>query len=119
MTAKRTTKEPAPDVEPAAEPTAPSAPEFSAYIGQTVFYQLTASDAQRITARRSAINNPAYCNGNPVNEGQLYPAIVTAVGATMVNAQVILDGDDNLWVTSVHEGEAPGQFCTTLTVSVV
>lgn len=49
--------------------------------------------------------------GNTVRAGQQYPLIVTRrFGDGAVNGQVMLDGSDTLWVTSVFEGEQPGQY---------
>jgi hypothetical protein len=55
--------------------------------------------------------------GNFVYEGNSYPLIVTNVwpdefgaGKPGVNGQVILDGNDSLWVTSAGEGEENGQW---------
>lgn len=80
--------------------------------GRIVHYKLTSSDAQSITQRRAASNG--IFSGNPVNEGDVFPAqIVKAWGDTPESAcqlQVMLDGNDTLWVTSRTHGEQPGSF---------
>lgn len=49
--------------------------------------------------------------GNEIKAGQKYPMIVTAVWSpTLINGQVILDGNDHLWVTSIERGEGPHQW---------
>jgi hypothetical protein len=85
-------------------------------IGKTVIYRLTASDVAQIALKRSqrvAVDSAlATAPGTPVSirsgnvpaEGDVYPMIITrAWGETYsscVNGQVLLDGDDTLWVTS-------------------
>lgn len=49
--------------------------------------------------------------GNPVAEGDVFPMVITRVWNTdpgTVNGQVLLDGNDTLWLTSVTPGE-PGE----------
>jgi len=72
-------------------------------IGRIVHYRLDAHDAARITHRRTEAGIP----GNAVQPGDTYPLIITRVwgGGSGVNGQVLLDGPDTLWVTSVTEGE--------------
>jgi hypothetical protein len=50
--------------------------------------------------------------GNDVEAGRRYAAkVVRDWGAgSSVNLQVFLDGNDCLWVTSVSEGDGPGQW---------
>lgn len=92
-------------------------------IGRIVLYELTGQDAMEINRRRT--NGPAIAErikkntpvcsvwpigsqahiGNKVQAGELYPMIVTRVWAPgYVNGQVLLDGNDCLWATSVQEG---------------
>ena len=82
-------------------------------LGATHEYTLTDADVERIMRRRNdakdAIANNAVGNtgfvlhfGNDVKAGDVYPLIVTRVwDNNKVNGQVLLDGNDCLWVTSV------------------
>lgn len=62
----------------------------------------------------SAINRDPQMRGNATSEGETYPFMITRVwpeeiyadGAT-VNGQLMLDGPNNRWMTSVHYGESP------------
>ena len=64
-----------------------------------------------VRAKTSDRNARPAIEGNEVHEGTIYPAIVVARwSALCVNLQVILDGNDSVWVTSVSEGEAPGNW---------
>ncbi|WP_086846805.1 hypothetical protein [Amycolatopsis kentuckyensis] len=94
-------------------------------IGRIVHYALSDSDVAEVNRRR----NDAYKSmaqhrdnadgsqvhvGNAVNPGEVYPMVITRVwgdqpGAA-VNGQVLLDGNDSLWVTSRCGGDAPGQY---------
>lgn len=93
--------------------------------GRIVAYTLSASDAEQINRRRidaggSIARNDGASNtgfvlhtGNTAREGDVFPLLITKVfnpaegGA--VNGQVLLDGNDSLWVTSRVEGE--GSSC--------
>lgn len=97
-------------------------------IGRIVHFRLNDAQAEAITRRR----NDARANlermraerpgfqahiGNPVSAGQVVPMIVTAVwpdefgpGEPGINGQIILDGCDSLWVTSVREGGRSGEW---------
>ena len=85
-------------------------------LGRILAYKLTAYDAETINKRRSDLafsgfaheSTGAQCHtGNGVSEGDVYPMIVTRVWAPMpggsVNGQLLLDGNDTLWVTSRTE----------------
>jgi hypothetical protein len=82
-------------------------------IGRIVHYRLTADDATQINRRRptgvKAGAGKIVHVGNPVAEGEAFPLIITrvwgAVDGGAVNGQVLLDGNDSLWVTSVMEGD--------------
>lgn len=90
--------------------------------GRIVAYTLTDHDVDQINRRRlDAQNNRAVGqtgfilhNGNAVISGQVFPMMITRVWGndenTSVNGQVHLDGNDCLWVTSVTQGQTPGQF---------
>lgn len=88
-------------------------------IGRIVNYKLSKDDVEKITRRRTngqtiaarikegkwPLGAQAHI-GNPVEEGQICPMIITAVwGETCVNGQVILDGNDTYWVTSAQKGD--------------
>jgi len=85
-----------------------------ASIGRIVHYTLSDTDALRINARRTdgpsiqerlldstwPVGAQAHI-GNKVAAGDVLPAMVVAVQPNgQVNAQVFLDGNDVLWVTS-------------------
>lgn len=72
-------------------------------MGRVVVYVLSGVDAQVIAARR-----PIGYNGNPVCAGDEFPMIITRVWSpSIVNGQVILDGDDSYWVTSAEISHDP------------
>jgi hypothetical protein len=52
--------------------------------------------------------------GNRVQEGESYPMLIVRVWGTgpesKVNGQVHLDGNDVLWVASIHVGIEPGTY---------
>lgn len=49
--------------------------------------------------------------GNRVSAGEVVPMIITkAWSGDCVNGQVLLDGNDSLWATSVVKGDEPGQW---------
>jgi hypothetical protein len=94
-------------------------------IGRIVHYTLSQQDAEQVNRRRSDSqshiaehrdnsNGVQIHFGNSVSTGDVYPLIITRVwGSTpesAVNGQVLLDGNDSLWVTSVVEGDAAGQY---------
>ena len=89
-------------------------------IGRIVHYKLSQQDAVQINAQRQPTYResqpgligpgnkvtPVYTNqGNPVSPGDIYPLLITSVWGdtegSAVNGQVLLDGNDSLWVTSV------------------
>lgn len=93
-------------------------------IGRIVHYQLSEHDVEMINRRRKDATNHmadhrANANGvmvhvgNQVSAGDEFPLIITRVWAsredvseaTAVNGQVLLDGSDSLWVTSVTQGD--------------
>lgn len=99
-------------------------------IGRIVHYRLSAQDAEAIARRRTSgvsiagrikeekwpLGAQAHI-GNPVAEGQTLPLVICRVwpdeygpGVHGVNGQVLLDGNDQLWVTSAREGEGPGTW---------
>lgn len=91
-----------------------------ARVGDVVRYLLTQEDADAINRRRTDAEHFGAGDGrtgyivhagNPVAPGMEFPAIVVrAWPARQVNAQVLLDGTDALWVTSKVEGPGYGQW---------
>lgn len=98
-------------------------------IGRIVHYTLSEADAEAINRRRddatAAAHNPRHADrqkpmgeqvhiGNRVSPGEVYPMIIVRIWGTTpessVNGQVLLDGNDTLWVTSVSVGDGPRRF---------
>lgn len=99
-------------------------------VGRVLLYRLSQSDVDAIMRRRT--NGASIADriatsswplgaqahiGNPVAVGDELPLHVARVwpnefgeGAHGVNGQVMLDGNDQLWVTSVGEGVGPGTW---------
>lgn len=92
-------------------------------IGRIVHYRLSVEDAEQINRRRMSgagsdvakwpLSAQAHV-GNVVLSGYAFPMIITKVWGdtpeSAVNGQVFLDGNDVLWVTSVHVGQETGTF---------
>jgi hypothetical protein len=93
-------------------------------IGDTLIYKLSQDDATKISRRRTngdsiaerikqaiwPLGAQAHI-GASVAEGDELPLIVTRVGADeTVNGQVLLDGNDQLWVMNIKLGTEPGTF---------
>lgn len=89
-------------------------------IGRIVLYTLNEHDAESINKRRrdaagSGIvrqeSGAQVHHGNNVAAGDEYPLVITRVWGSQpgaaINGQVLLDGNDTLWVTSRTEGEGP------------
>lgn len=80
-------------------------------VGRIVHYTLTSSDASRVMQRRNDILGP---RGNDTRVGDVYPLIITRIWgnepSSAVNGQVMLDGNDSLWVTSVTPGVGEGHY---------
>lgn len=89
-------------------------------IGRIVHYRLSEQDATRINKRRADAtahmgehrensNGVVVHVGNSVRTGDIYPLFITRTWGdtegSAVNGQVLLDGADTLWVTSVSEGD--------------
>lgn len=97
-------------------------------LGDRVIYTLTKADAEATNRRRQdfasfhhrasrAVQGDGGRTGhqahfgNHAGERQECAAIVVRVHeGTTVNLQVFLDGNDELWATSVHEGIGPGTY---------
>lgn len=96
-------------------------------VGRTVLYKLSERDVVEINRRRTTpysiaerikvlawpLGAQAHI-GNIVVEGDTYPMVVVrkwgGADSDMVNGQVLLDGNDVLWVTSVHQGDTNGAW---------
>lgn len=82
-------------------------------IGRIVLYRLSPSDVTRVESDRSAdgSSNPI---GNPVSIGLIVPLVVVwphpHERGWHINGQALLDGNDQLWVTSAPRGGGPGQW---------
>ncbi|WP_030747600.1 hypothetical protein [Streptomyces sp. NRRL F-5135] len=78
-------------------------------IGRIVHYRLKTTDVERIASQRRIY--PELAAGNLVNEGDAVPALIVRVWhGTLCNLRLILDGPDDLWVTSRPEGDTPGRW---------
>ncbi len=94
-------------------------------VGRVVHYTLTEQDAESINQRRkdttanlgsiktNALGYVAHI-GNKAEAGQVLPMTIVRVWGTTpessVNGQVLLDGNDTLWVTSRSQGEGQGRW---------
>lgn len=99
--------EAAPAAQPKTQAQSPS-------IGRIVIYCLTDGDADGIQLQRNRIPGRVF---NSASAGDYLPMIIVRVwpgeygpDVPGVNGQVFLDGGDTLWVTSVGEGDEPGQW---------
>lgn len=96
-------------------------------IGRTVLYRLNEQDAAQINRRRTNGSSIAARIeegkwpegaqahiGNVVQAGEAFPAVALRVWGSgdnpPVNLRVLLDGNDDLWATSRHEGPDNGQW---------
>lgn len=99
-------------------------------VGRIVHYKLSDSDAHHINRRRTTGNSiaerikvnmwPVGAQahiGNSASAGDILPLIVVRVwdnefgeGIPGVNGQVLLDANDQLWITSAKEGSDFGQW---------
>jgi hypothetical protein len=81
-------------------------------IGRIVHYKLSEQDVQRLgeAAARAGVKS------NPHDVGQALPAIIVRVwpdgtrAAGLINLQALTDGPMTLWITSIREGTAPGEW---------
>jgi hypothetical protein len=85
-------------------------------IGQVVLYSLTEEQAERITLRRQESSAEGIGPLPGVLPGDAVPMLVAARasgygdGVIAVAGRLLLDDDDEWWVTSVTEGIAPGAW---------
>lgn len=105
-----------------------TAQEQQPTVGRIVHYTLDRKDAEHANRRRTTTKSIADRSnagtwalgaqahiGNEHREGQVLPMIVVAIFQPgdpqgIVNGQVFLDGNDQLWVTSAHKGTGPGTW---------
>lgn len=93
-------------------------------VGRIVHYRLAEHDVMSINMRRGDALSSRIAHeksgamvhhGNPVSIGDVYPLIITRIWGepseeSVVNGQVLLDGNDSLWVTSVKQGTADREW---------
>lgn len=96
-------------------------------LGRIVHYKLGALDATAINRRRehagahmeehrAASSGVQVHVGNDVKAGDVFPMIITKIWdpeahpTSLVNGQVMLDGNDLYWATSVRCGEGEREF---------
>jgi hypothetical protein len=80
-------------------------------LGRIVHYKLSAGDVVQIDNRHPMHRGQQV--RNPVSEGQVLPAVVTAIfdgSDVTANLKVQLDGEDSYWATSRTLGDRPGQW---------
>lgn len=108
-----------------AEPDTDKPVEIVPTIGRIVWYKMTSYEATEINQRRKdfyakvpwylAVRPGAQVHqGNEVEAGDLYPAMIVAVWGdqpdSCVNLKVFLDGTDEHWSTSRTVGEREGDY---------
>jgi hypothetical protein len=94
-------------------------------IGRIVHYTLDEADASQINRRRAdalatdhkAIRSGAQVHaGNGVSAGDVFPLVITKLWTnnpdhhSVINGQVLLDGNDTLWVASVKQGDGEREW---------
>ena len=81
-------------------------------VGRIVHYTLAAGDVAGVGQHRTLAEGAKV--GNDVREGGVYPMVIVRVWSDQdggaVNGQVLLDGNDSLWVSSRCEGDTPGTW---------
>lgn len=75
--------------------------------GQHVVYTLAEHDVDKIVASRDGAPLGTH---NTVEAGQRFPAFIVRDWGGCANLRVLLDGRDDLWITSVSEGIGPGKW---------
>jgi hypothetical protein len=87
--------------------------EFIPTPGRIVEYTITEQDAETIKKRRAATAVDGIHPGNAPSAGETYPMVIVRVWSKDTgcsNGQVLLDGYDTHWVTSVVPGDGERQF---------
>lgn len=107
-------------VAPAVSSAEVSVPQVS--VGRVVSYRLSEGDVGVIRRKRRAAadyrrSHPTVSSavqlhgGNSPVVGDVCAAVVVRVWSqAAINLQVLLDGEDTLWVTSVGQGDGPRQW---------
>jgi hypothetical protein len=114
--AETSAKPPEPKVPESDPTTADQTPAQPPSMCRIVVYTLSAEDVARIEYRRTQARARTkyaekYPRANDVHEGDAFPMlIVRAWDDGSVNGQVSLDGEDNLWTTSVKQGADAGTW---------
>lgn len=90
-------------------------------IGRIVHYRLSEQNANEINRRREDASGNMMAHkqngngviihaGNPVSAGDIYPMVIVRTWGPdehhAVNGQLLLDGNDTLWLTSVGQVSA-------------
>ena len=87
--------------------------EFTPTPGRIVEYTLAQPDVDQIMKRRAATAAEGIHPGNHPAAGETYPMVIVRVWSKesgCCNGQVLLDGYDTHWVTSVIPGDGERQF---------
>lgn len=83
-------------------------------VGQIVHYRISQNDVQTILNQRrtfEAHELEPLTGGNDVRSGEIFPAIVIKTfSPEQVSLKVLLDGPDDLWMTSKSYGNSEGQW---------
>ena len=76
-------------------------------VGRIVHYRIPLSMAEDVNEQ---INQDQF-RGSEVTEGEIVPMLITHVhNITLVNGNVFLDGEKDVWATSVEQGDNPGEW---------
>lgn len=74
-----------------------------------VLYRLSSDNVKAIEADRISLNGQRSGHrGKPVKAGDQLPMLILMCEADVVDGRVFLNGTDDLWVTRVSYGDAPG-----------
>lgn len=96
-------------------------------LGRIVLYRLTEVNVSRVNGRRTSSESIANRMvdgkwpkgaqahiGSLVSLGEEFPLIITRVhadrGTPIVSGQVLLDGNDTLWVREIPYGDGSGEW---------
>lgn len=93
-------------------------------VGRIVLYKLNPHDVKAINRRRGdataagrRTDGAVVHTGNPVSEGDVFPAVIVRcwgdTEGSMVNLHVLLDGNDTYWAMSRSEGDDGGHWAPT------
>lgn len=92
-------------------------------VGMVGLYRLSGQDVEAINRRRDDARGSGIARqqsgvqvhfGNAATSGQVFPMVIVSVwgddAEALANGQVLLDGNDTLWVTSRHQGDEAGTY---------